>query len=322
MIVTLTPNPSLDRTIHLDQLTHGEVNRAARTFAEPSGKGVNVSIALGRCEHPTRAVLPLGGPAGTELAALLDAEQLAYDAVAIAEPIRSNLSLIEADGTTTKINEPGPALVSDTVERLVSAALRGAQAGSWLAVCGSWPAGFDVETVRSLLTRARAAELFTAVDTSGDGLRALLEGSVLPDVVKPNSFELAELTGASLRTVGDVVAAGEQLLDRGIGTVLVSLGGDGAVLLTAGAAPLQGQAEVPRVVNTAGAGDAFLAGYLLAADIDAPPADRLACALRLGGSAVQAEGTLLRAIDEGLVVRIGKPDVSRPLTEPAEPPAR
>jgi 1-phosphofructokinase len=115
-----------------------------------------------------------------------------------------------------------------------------------------------------------------------------------------------------------LVAAGT-VLDRGVSTVLVSLGGDGALLLERDGPALWGRVGVPRVVNTAGAGDAFLAGYLLAADLQAPAADRLACALRFGGSAVQAEGTLFDEVDVGLVVTIEAPDPDRVLTEPAGP---
>src|SRR4249920_661842 len=113
MIVTLTPNPSLDRSLFLDTFTRGAVNRCTATFLEPSGKGVNVALALRSHGVPVLALLPIGGPAGEQLVQLLDAAGLPYRTVMIAGTVRTNVSMIEADGTTSKINEPGPTLTSE-----------------------------------------------------------------------------------------------------------------------------------------------------------------------------------------------------------------
>ena len=115
MIVTLTPNPSLDRTLFLDNFTRGALNRCTATLAEPSGKGINVAMALHRHGVPVLAVLPIGGPAAEQLVQLLDTAGLPYRAVTITGTIRTNVSIIEADGTSSKINEPGPTLTSEEV---------------------------------------------------------------------------------------------------------------------------------------------------------------------------------------------------------------
>jgi sugar/nucleoside kinase (ribokinase family) len=119
MIVTLTPNPSLDRTLFLDTFTRGAVNRCTATLAEPSGKGINVALALHRHGVPVLAVLPIGGPAGQQLVQLLDTAGLPYRAVTITGTIRTNVSIVEAEGTSSKINESGPTLTSEEVEELV-----------------------------------------------------------------------------------------------------------------------------------------------------------------------------------------------------------
>ena len=100
MITTVTPNPSLDRTLHLPRFTPGHVNRATATMVEPSGKGVNVALALHGVGVPVRAVLPVGGPAGQEITVLLDELGLDHVDVPIAGTLRSNISLVEADGRT------------------------------------------------------------------------------------------------------------------------------------------------------------------------------------------------------------------------------
>ncbi|NKY07911.1 amidohydrolase family protein, partial [Cellulomonas hominis] len=121
MIVTLTPNPSLDRALHLDRLVPGEVNRAAATHLHPGGKGINVSRALACHGVPTRAVLPSGGPDGDRLVALLAAQDVLARPVPVAGGTRSNVTLTESSGATTKINAPGPALSLAEVDALLDA---------------------------------------------------------------------------------------------------------------------------------------------------------------------------------------------------------
>ena len=101
MITTVTANPALDRTLHLTSLTPGAVHRAQHAMVEPSGKGVNVALALKTAGQEVTAVLPVGGSSGPELVAMLDAAGLIHRDVPIAGTVRSNISLIEADGTTT-----------------------------------------------------------------------------------------------------------------------------------------------------------------------------------------------------------------------------
>jgi 1-phosphofructokinase len=316
MIVTLTPNPSLDRTLFLETFTRGAVNRCTATLAEPSGKGINVALALHSHGVPVLAVLPVGGPAGEQLTQLLDARALPYRAVAITGGIRTNVSMIEADGTSSKINEPGPTLTSEEVADLLRTTLDSCSSADWLTICGTLPNGFSGRDLVEAVRAARTAGLRVAVDTSGSTLRAVLIAT--PHFVKPNAYELAEVTGRPIGTIGDVTAAAEQLRARGVDTVLVSLGRDGAVLVDRNGA-LHGRTPAVTAVNTVGAGDALLAGYL-AMDANASrPADRLAAALRWGATAVQQQGTLLSRVDDRIPVHITAADPHVALSEPATP---
>ena len=306
MITTVTPNPSLDRTLHLPQIALGHVNRATATMVEPSGKGVNVAIALHGAGVDVRAVLPIGGGAGREIASLLDDLGLAHVDVPIAGTVRSNISLVEADGQSTKVNEPGPLLSDSEVDALCATALAGSDVGEWVLWAGSLPGGFTPQRFADAVADTRAAGRLVAVDSSGPALMRVISqhGDRLPHMVKPNAEELAELAGRGLTTLGDVADAAQVLLARGVRTVLISLGHNGALLVDADLPrPLHGHAAAGRVVNTVGAGDAFLAGWLAALDAGAPPADALANALRFGATAVEQEGTLL-----------GVPDPDRPVT--------
>jgi len=316
MIVTLTPNPSLDRTLFLDTFTRGAVNRCTATLVEPSGKGINVALALHGHGVPALALLPSGGPAGEQLVQLLVAAGLPYRTVTIAGTIRSNVSMIEADGTSSKINEPGPTVTSEEVAELLRATLDSCSSSDWLAICGTLPNGFSEHVLVEAVRAARTAGLQVVIDTSGSTLGAVL--TARPQLVKPNAHELAEVTGRPINTIGDVAAAAEQLRAKGLDAVLVSLGRDGAVLVDDNGA-LHGRTAAVEAINTVGAGDAFLAGYLAAAANELLPADRLAWALRWGATAVRHQGTLFSRVDDGIPVRVAAADPSVTLSEPATP---
>ena len=142
MITTVTANPSLDRTLHIATLGRGSVHRASAELVEPSGKGVNVSVALHGAGRATTAVLPSGGAAGRQVIELLDTLGVAVRSVAVRGAVRSNISVIEDDGTTTKFNASGPRLSIEEVDALVAASDHVSAAGQWVAWCGSLPAGF------------------------------------------------------------------------------------------------------------------------------------------------------------------------------------
>jgi 1-phosphofructokinase len=316
MIVTVTPNPSLDRTLFLDTFIRGAVNRCTGTLVEPSGKGINVALALHSQGVPVLALLPMGGPAGQQLVELLDLAGLPYRTVPIIGTVRTNVSMIEEDGSTSKLNEPGPTLSSEEVAELVRTMLDSCHSADWLAICGTLPNGFSERYLVDAMRAARTAHVRVAVDTSGVTLRAVLGAT--PDLVKPNTQELAQVTGRALQTIGDVTAAAELLRAKGLGTALVSLGRDGAVLVDGGGA-LYGRTAAVTAINTVGAGDAFLAGYLAADANASSPADRLAVALRWGATAVQHQGTLFSRVDDSIRVSIAAVDPSVTLTEPAPP---
>jgi 1-phosphofructokinase len=314
MIVTVTPNPSLDHTMHLSRLAPGSVNRATASMTEPSGKGVNVALALRDAGVDACAVLPVGGANGDEIVGRLRVLGLHTIGVPIAGQVRSNVSLIEADGRSTKVNEPGPELSGAEVDALCAAALSVGAAADWVLWAGTLPVGFSPARLAGAVADARAAGRRVAIDASGDALKVVLDNDRdgLPHLIKPNADELAEIAGVTLRTLGDVTAAAGTLLARGVRTVLVSLGGDGAVLVDADLPePLHGTASVRRVVNTVGAGDAFLAGFLAA---PSGGAEGLASALRFGAAAVEHDGTLLGAPDPGRAVDVGPARASTPLT--------
>ncbi|MGA5821704.1 1-phosphofructokinase [Kitasatospora sp. NPDC094028] len=294
MIVTITPNPSLDRTYELGTLARGEVNRAARDRLDPGGKGVNVSRALTAAGHRTTAVLPLGGLSGELLSDLLRRQGIDVAAVAIAGDTRINVSIAEDGGSLTKINAVGPELSAAESAALLALVrdTQGSGQGTgngvdWLACCGSLPRGLEPEWYAELVAQVHSGGARIALDTSGAALLAAL--AARPDVVKPNREELAEAVGRPVATVGDAVAAAGELRERGAQQVLASLGADG-MLLIAEEGSWYGGAPVAVVRSDVGAGDASLAGFLGAGGTG-PGA--LAAALAHGAAAVQLPGSAM-----------------------------
>ncbi len=285
MIVTLTPNPSLDLTYELDFLSRGEVQRASGMSVEAGGKGVNVSRNLVANGVVSRAVAPVGGPSGEQFLSLLEDSRVDLVKVPVDGAVRMNVSLVEEEGVGTKINAAGSHLSETELDRLIDATAEAAHGATWLAVCGSLPPGAPNDLYARAIARARAAGCRVAIDSSGPPLEAALKES--PDLVKPNLEELSELVGRSLVTFGEVLEAAAEIHDRGVENVLVSLGADGAVLVDEqGALHADTPSFTPR--STVGAGDSLLAGFLFAAE---DRRERLTEAVAWGAAAAQLPGS-------------------------------
>lgn len=314
MIVTLTVNPSFDRTVELDApLERGQVQRAVVTGQEPGGKGVNVSRALHAAGCETLAILP--GASTDPLVVALEASGIPTATVSIDAPIRSNITLTEPDGTTTKLNDPGVRLSAETVAELIEAVVASCVSASWLVLAGSVPPGVPDTFYADLVRAVRAVPssvgtgLRIAVDSSGAPLAALVASGERVDLIKPNAEELLQLAESQGLDTGSAtheeleadpalaVSLAEALLSPALGSVLVTLGSHGAVLVDSDAARF---APAPRIVarSTVGAGDCSLAGYVLADQRGDLPAGRLAQAVAHGAAAASLPGTTVPRLDQ------------------------
>jgi 1-phosphofructokinase len=312
VIVTVTANPSVDRTVEVDALVRGAVLRARASRVDPGGKGVNVSRALAANGRRTRAVLPAGGWEGDQLAALLAPEGVPVALVPVGGSIRANVSVVEPDGTVTKLNEPGPTLSEAELEAIAVATVTAAANADWVAIAGSLPPGAPVDLYARLTERLGPSPVRVAVDTSGPPLVGAL--AACPDLVKPNREELAEAADRPVTTLGEAVAAAAELRRRGARAVLASLGADGA-LLVGDAWTVHGEAVVPRPRSAVGAGDALLAGFL-AGGGSGPEA--LAEALAWGAAAASLPGSRMPRpgdLDPSAVRISTRIDPDRPLKE-------
>ncbi len=259
MYVTVTANPSVDRTIEVAGLVRGGLHRATGVHVQPGGKGINVARALVSNGIKARAVVPAGGAEGEQLISLLSDYSIEVVRVPALGPVRMNVSVIEPDATVTKLNEPGARLSAAEAKALADAVITAARDAAWVVIAGSLPPGVEPEFYAELIGRLAGEDVRVALDTSGPALRAAFGAK--PSLVKPNHHELQEAVGRPLRTLGDVVEAAREIRGLGAGAVLASLGGDGAILVSEDG-NWHAEAPVVQARSTVGAGDATLAGFL------------------------------------------------------------
>ena len=322
MIVTVTPNPSIDRTVTLPgELVRGAVHRVSSVSSEPGGKGVNVARALRLAGINVVTVLPAADH--DPILVALRVIDVDFHAVPVVGAVRTNLAITESDGTTTKINEPGAVIEPADIDALTQAVIELAQSAQWVVLSGSLPPGMSDGWYSDMVEVLRPYGCKVAVDTSDAPLAALaadLERAA-PDLIKPNSEELAGLSGvtaASLESAllrGDaapVVSAAQRLIDRGVGAVLATLGAAGAVLVNADGAWLATPPPItPR--STVGAGDSSLAGYVRA-DVEGADAPlRLQMAVAYGSGAAALPGTAMPSpgqinLDDVVVTAVSIPN--------------
>lgn len=324
MILTLTPNPSMDTTLRLQgPLARNTVQRPESVTRVAGGKGINVTHTAHLAGRESLAVFPARD--NDPFVALVLEAGLPYRSVPVSESVRINTTLTEPDGTTTKINGPGAFINRDSrlqVKRLV---VELAAEADWLVMAGSLPPGIPATWYSTLITAVRTAHpgLPIAVDTSDAAMIELSHGlaEAAPTLLKPNSLELGQLVGVdgeeleAAAVAGDptpALTAARRVFDRGVPEVLATLGAGGAVLVTAEGAwyatPPPGA-----VVSTVGAGDSAMAGYIMARIDGACPADCLAQAVAHGSAATTLAGTTMPGPDR---INLRQTTV-RPLTSPS-----
>ena len=259
MIITVTTNPSIDRTVAVNDLVLGGVNRGDLSAIDPGGKGVNVSRALAAYGAETHAVLVCGDLGSQWFAKKLNENNVPHTVIKAEGITRSNVTLQESDGTVTKINEPGFELSDEVIHQLHQTLENLNLKNNWVVLAGRLNPGADVNTYLQLAQFARFQGAKIAIDGSGAEFREALKAN--PELIKPNQFELAELVGRPLKTIHDVIGAAREVIDGGVEQVLCSLGKDGAILVTKDEV-MHCEPEQSAMGTPVGAGDILLAIYL------------------------------------------------------------
>ena len=255
MIYTVTLNPSIDFIVRLDHLELGSVNRMTSDDKFAGGKGINVSRILQRLDVDNTATGFIGGFTGRFVENGLIAEGIKTNFVQVSEDTRINVKI--KAGEETEINGAGPKISDEKLEEL-KAILAGLSSEDTVVFAGSAPSSLGNQVYNMLIPIAKKAGAEVICDFEGQTLLDAL--NYQPLLVKPNNHELADIFGVELNGLADIEKYAREILTKGAKNVIISMAGDGALLVTPEAAyfakPIKGT-----VKNSVGAGDSMVAGF-------------------------------------------------------------
>ena len=258
MVYTVTFNPSLDYIVSVEGFQLGKTNRTAKEQMLTGGKGINVSTVLKNLGIPNIALGFSAGFTGEEIKRRVEEMGLASDFINLQNGYsRINVKMKDFDGT--EINGQGPDISPAETEKLLEK-LDGLKEGDVLVLAGSIPRTMPDSIYSDILRRLDGKGILTVVDATGELLLHVLEYS--PFLIKPNNHELGEIFQVKLETREDVVPYARKLQEKGARNVLVSMAGQGAVLLDEMGQVHMLPAPKGKLVNAVGAGDSMVAGFL------------------------------------------------------------
>lgn len=258
MIFTVTFNPSLDYIVRVDEMRLGTINRTNYEQLLPGGKGINVSIVLGNLGHPSRALGFSAGVTGVALEKLLADSGVDADLVHVKAGftrINAKVKAVEE----TELNGQGPRIAPEDVDALFSK-LDVLGQDDTLVISGSVPNTLPSDMYEQVMERLTGRGVRIVVDAERDLLTRVLP--YRPFLVKPNNHELGDIFGVTLKTRDEVVPYALRMQEMGAQNVLVSMAGEGGVLVAADGQVYQSPAAKGTVVNSVGAGDSCVAGFL------------------------------------------------------------
>ena len=258
MICTVTFNPSLDYIVSVEDFKLGLTNRTSSELILPGGKGINVSIVLKNLGIENTALGFMAGFVGDEIVRRLEEMGVNSDFIGISEGVsRINVKLKSIDGT--EINGMGPEISSDKVQELMEK-LDTLKKGDVLFLAGSIPSSMPDDMYEKIMERLDGRGVMIVVDATRDLLVNVLKYH--PFLVKPNNHELGEIFGVELKTRQDVIPYGKKLQEKGARNVLISMAGEGAVLVAENGQVFEKPAPKGKLINGVGAGDSMVAGFM------------------------------------------------------------
>ncbi len=258
MIYTLTFNPSLDYIVKVSDFKNGVVNRTKEEIIFPGGKGINVSMVLKNLGFESTALGYYAGFTGDKLRSLLEEKGIKTDFLQVKDGItRINVKI--KSNQETEINAQGPEISEEDIQKLY-VKLDNLEDGDILVMAGSIPDVMPGTMYMDIMKYLEGKKLKIVVDATKDLLVNVLQYH--PFLIKPNNHELGEIFHVEIKEKTDVIHYGKQLQEKGARNVLVSMAGDGAVLIAEDGTVYQSEAPKGTVVNSVGAGDSMVAGFL------------------------------------------------------------
>ena len=263
LIMTVTLNPAVDKTIEIDDFTVNQVNRVKTMRMDAGGKGINVSSTIKALGRKSQALAVLGGRAGSYIESVMDKQGIALVALKIDGETRTNLKIVDvANQTHTDINEKGPQVCQDFEKEIADHMQDVLKKGDTLVLSGSILPGLTNNLYKELISMASAMGVFVILDAEGEQLSEALKAG--PDIIKPNIHELSAYVGQSNLTQEQVIEVAKSLIDGGKVKrgILVSLGEEGALWIGKNEV-LKVQPQKADVKSTVGAGDAMVAALAI-----------------------------------------------------------
>ncbi len=298
MILTVTLNAAIDRTIAVPNFRQGHRHRAVEASTEAGGKGVNVARALKLLGRPVIATGLAGGPTGARLMERLAEEAILTDFTWISGESRTNIAVVDpTSGEQTEINERGPEVTEEELERFLEKLLYLARGAKICVIAGSLPPSIPAEFCARMIAALKELGVETIIDTEGDALHASLRAG--PTAVTPNAAEAEEAVGYEFNDRDELLAGVRGLVELGAGEAVIT-SDRGCVAITGGRSDRTSfEITAPELepVSTVGSGDAFLAGYVASRYEGAEPRDCLAFAVACGAESTQHFGA--GSIDAG-----------------------
>ena len=258
MIYTVTFNPSLDYIVRMDHFEAGAINRVSYEQVLAGGKGINVSIVLHNLGHESTALGFVAGFTGAEIEHKLDAFPVKHDFVHLENGF-SRINVKAKAENETEINGQGPD-ISEAAQKKLFEKLDTLGKGDTLVLAGSIPKTLPDDIYERIMERLEGRGIRIVVDAEKKLLLNVLKYH--PFLIKPNNHELGDMFGVVLKTDEEIVTYAKKLQEKGATNVLISMAGDGAILLTADGKHYKSPAPKGKLVNSVGAGDSMVAGFL------------------------------------------------------------
>lgn len=289
MITTVCMNPALDRTVTVDSLQKGQVNRIRDSRTDVGGKGVNVAVVARRLLLDAQVIGVAGEDGLSRIQEAMDAETVGHAFLPVEGAVRVNTKVVSLDGSgVTELNESGPVMTADVLAEFFALARERTQGSDAVVITGSLPPGCPAGTYRELIRALQGTRCILDVG----GAELVLGVGARPFLVKPNHHELAAALRTELKTMEDVRRGAQSLVDAGAQNVVVSMGKDGAMYV--GAEGAFYAPEIPvEVHSTVGAGDALVGGLLYGLTKYGSMREAFRCGVAAGTASVMTEGTQL-----------------------------
>jgi 1-phosphofructokinase/tagatose 6-phosphate kinase len=303
MIITVTLNAAMDKTLEVPSFTPGRRHRTVDQTTMPGGKGVNIARAIKQLGQPVIATGLAGGATGTRIVEALDAESILNDFVRIQDESRTNTAVLDpTTGLQTEINERGPAVSAQEFSMFCDKLLYLSRGASMCVFAGSLPRGIEQGVYHSLIRDVRRLGVTTVIDTDGEPLRLAMRAE--PDVVSPNELESEELVGHEFNDVQDRALAVAEMTRLGAREAIMTVSDGCYARILEGGLPVlhRVRIEEQEARSAVGSGDAFLAGYVAARYAGEDPVECLRFGVACGAESTQHFGAGI--IDPGRVDRL------------------